>query len=158
MNEIVDGPKPKHAQLREILRRLAEQELAPGSPIPSERDLAERYGVSRITVRAAVGQLVAEGLLTRAKGRGTFTAKRRYDLQLFLASFTSDMKARGVEPSTEVISCAQAAPGSKASLGLEADEYAYRVVRLRKADGAPLALEAGFGTARTCFPSSTDVT
>ncbi|MDX3661936.1 GntR family transcriptional regulator [Streptomyces sp. ID05-26A] len=144
MNEIVDGPKPKHAQLREILRRLAEQDLAPGSPIPSERDLAERYGVSRITVRAAVGQLVADGLLTRAKGRGTFTAKRRYDLQLFLASFTSDMKARGVEPSTEVISCGQAAPGSKASLGLEADEYAYRVVRLRKADGAPLALEAGW--------------
>ena len=70
MHEIVDGPKPKHAQLREILRRLAEQDLAPGSPIPSERDLAERYGVSRITVRAAVGQLVAEGLLTRAKGRG----------------------------------------------------------------------------------------
>jgi GntR family transcriptional regulator len=144
VNEIVDGPKPKHAQLREILRRLAEQELAPGSPIPSERDLAERYGVSRITVRAAVGQLVAEGLLTRAKGRGTFTAQRRYDLQLFLASFTSDMKSRGVEPSTEVISCGQSAPGSKASLGLEADEYAYRVVRLRKADGAPLALEAGW--------------
>ncbi|MFD5828668.1 GntR family transcriptional regulator [Lentzea sp. NPDC060358] len=144
MHEIVEGPKPKHAQLREILRRLAEQDLAPGSPIPSERDLAERYGVSRITVRAAVGQLVAEGLLTRAKGRGTFTARRRYDLQHLLASFTSDMKARGIEPSTEVISASQAAPGSKASLGLEPDEYAYRVVRLRMADGAPLALETGW--------------
>ncbi|WP_086661777.1 GntR family transcriptional regulator [Lentzea kentuckyensis] len=144
MHEIVEGPKPKHAQLREILRRLAEQDLAPGSPIPSERDLAERYGVSRITVRAAVGQLVAEGLLTRAKGRGTFTARRRYDLQHLLASFTSDMKARGLEPSTEVISSGQAAPGSKASLGLDPDEYAYRVVRLRRADGAPLALEAGW--------------
>ncbi|HUQ58268.1 GntR family transcriptional regulator [Lentzea sp.] len=144
MHEIVEGPKPKHAQLREILRRLAEQDLAPGSPIPSERDLAERYGVSRITVRAAVGQLVAEGLLMRAKGRGTFTAQRRYDLQHLLASFTTDMKARGIEPSTEVISAGQAVPGSKASLGLEPDEYAYRVVRLRKADGAPLALETGW--------------
>lgn len=144
MHEIVNGPKPKHAQLREILRRLAEQELAPGSPIPSERDLAERYGVSRITVRAAVGQLVAEGLLTRAKGRGTFIARRRYELQLYLASFTSEMRSRGLEPSTEVISCELSAPDSKASLGLGAGETAYRLVRLRKADGAPLALERGW--------------
>ncbi|WP_053733365.1 GntR family transcriptional regulator [Nocardia sp. NRRL S-836] len=144
MHEIVDGPKPKHAQLREILRRLAEHDLAPGSPIPSERDLAERYGVSRITVRAAVGQLVAEGLLTRAKGRGTFTAQRRYDLQLHLTSFTSDMVTRGLEPSTEVISCGEGVPGGEAALGLDADETAYRVVRLRRADGAPLALERGW--------------
>lgn len=144
MHEIVDGPKPKHAQLREILRRLAEQDLAPGSPIPSERDLAERYGVSRITVRAAVGQLVAEGLLTRAKGRGTFTAQRRFELQTHLQSFTSDMRARGLTSSTDVISCAIEVPGSKAALGLEHDDTAYRVVRLRKADGAPLALEKGW--------------
>ncbi|MFI6094039.1 GntR family transcriptional regulator [Lentzea sp. NPDC051213] len=146
MHEIVDGPKPKHAQLREILRRLAEQDLVPGSPIPSERDLAERYGVSRITVRAAVGQLVAEGLLTRAKGRGTFTARRRVEAQLYLESFTANMHGRGLTPSTQVISCAEAVPGPAAStaLGLEPNEYAYHLVRLRMADGAPLAVEKGW--------------
>ena len=143
---IVDGPKPKHAQLRDILRRLAEQELQPGSPIPSEWDLADRYQVSRITVRAAVGQLVAEGLLTRAKGRGTFTARRRLDVQLYLESFTDDMRKRGMTPATEVLSLDEAVPPEAAAsaLDLPARERAYQLVRLRRADGIPLAVERGW--------------
>ncbi|GLZ36091.1 GntR family transcriptional regulator [Lentzea sp. NBRC 105346] len=150
MSEIVDGPKPKHAQLREILRRLAEDELAPGSPIPSERDLAERYGVSRITVRAAVGQLVSEGLLTRAKGRGTFTARRRLDAQLYLESFTDDMVHRGLTPSTDLLSCERAVPGTAAAAALDLgpQEPAFRVMRLRRADGVPLAVERGWYSPR----------
>ncbi|ONI90205.1 GntR family transcriptional regulator [Saccharothrix sp. ALI-22-I] len=144
--EIVDGPKPKHAQLRDILRRMAEQELPPGSPIPSERDLAQQYGVSRITVRAAVGQLVAEGLLTRAKGRGTFTARRRLDVQLYLESFTDDMRRRGLTPATEVLACAEEVPPPEAAtaLGLRPHEPACKLVRLRRADGVPLAVERGW--------------
>jgi GntR family transcriptional regulator len=147
---IVDGPKPKHAQLRDILRRLAEQELQPGSPIPSERDLAEQYGVSRITVRAAVGQLVSEGLLTRAKGRGTFTARRRLDVQLYLESFTDDMRKRGMTPATEVLSLDEAIPPEAAAtaLDLSAGAHAYRLVRLRRADGVPLAVERGWYSPR----------
>jgi GntR family transcriptional regulator len=144
--EIVDGPKPKHAQLRDILRRLAEQELPPGAPIPSERDLADQYRVSRITVRAAVGQLVAEGLLTRAKGRGTFTARRRLDAQLYLESFTDDMRKRGMVPATEVIGCTEEVPPEAAAsaLGLPSNEPAYQLLRLRRADGIPLAVERGW--------------
>ncbi|KAA2262024.1 GntR family transcriptional regulator [Solihabitans fulvus] len=143
---LVDGPKPKHAQLREILRRLAEQELSPGSPIPSERDLAERYGVSRITVRAAIGQLVAEGLLTRAQGRGTFTASRRLDGQLYLESFTDDMRRRGLAPTTDVLAGVEEEPtaSAAAALGLTAGEAAYRLLRLRRADGIPIAVERGY--------------
>ncbi|WP_433262656.1 GntR family transcriptional regulator [Actinosynnema sp. CS-041913] len=145
-NEIVDGPKPKHAQLRDILRRMAEQELPPGSPIPSERDLAQQYRVSRITVRAAVGQLVAEGLLTRAKGRGTFTARRRMDAQLYLESFTDDMRRRGLVPTTEVQRCAEEVPppAAASALGLPPHEPACHLVRLRRADGVPLAVERGW--------------
>ena len=148
--EIVDGPKPKHAQLRDILRRAAEQELPPGSPIPSERDLARQYRVSRITVRAAVGQLVAEGLLTRAKGRGTFTARRRMDVQLYLESFTDDMRRRGLSPATEVLSCGEEEPppAASAALGLGQHERACRLVRLRRADGVPLAVERGWYSLR----------
>ncbi len=143
---IVDGPKPKHAQLREILRRLAEQELSPGSPIPSERDLAERYGVSRMTVRAAVGQLVTDGLLTRSKGRGTFTARRRVDAQLYLESFTDDMHRRGMVPATEVLTSTEGVPPENVAtaLDLAAAEPAHRLVRLRRADGVPLAIERGW--------------
>ncbi|MFD1150982.1 GntR family transcriptional regulator [Saccharothrix hoggarensis] len=125
---------------------MAEHELPPGSPIPSERDLAEQYGVSRITVRAAVGQLVTEGLLTRAKGRGTFTARRRMDVQLYLESFTDDMRRRGLVPATEVVACAEqpAPPEAAAALDLLPHEQAYRLVRLRRADGVPLAVERGW--------------
>lgn len=145
-DRVVDGPTPKHAQLREILRRSIEQELPPGSPIPSERELAERYAVSRLTVRSAIGKLVEEGLLTRARGKGTFTAARRMELQLYLMSFTTDMRRRGLVPTTEVLDRAVAVPppATASALGLGAGQTAYRLARLRRADGVPLAVERGW--------------
>ncbi|GAA0522214.1 GntR family transcriptional regulator [Saccharopolyspora subtropica] len=141
-----DGPTPKHAQLREILRKLAGEELLPGSPVPSERDLAARYGVSRLTVREAVGHLVAEGLLVRVRGKGTFTTRPRVDSQLHLASFTEDMRRRGMRPETVVLEAAEAVPppGTARALGLAPGEPAYRLSRLRKANGAPMAVERGW--------------
>ncbi|GAB2966963.1 GntR family transcriptional regulator [Amycolatopsis acidiphila] len=145
-DRVVDGPTPKHAQLREILRRTIEQELPPGSPIPSERELAERYTVSRLTVRSAIGKLVEEGLLTRARGKGTFTAARRMELQLYLMSFTGDMRRRGLVPTTEVLERAVEVPPppTASALGLAGGRPAYRLQRLRRADGVPLALERGW--------------
>jgi GntR family transcriptional regulator len=143
---IVDGPKPKHVQLREILRRLIEQELPPGAPIPSERELAERYGVSRLTVRSAVGRLVADGLLVTVRGKGTFTVQRRMELQLYLMSFSADMRRRGLTPSTEVLSTAEEVPppSTATALRLGPGEIAFGLRRLRRADGLPLAVERGW--------------
>lgn len=143
---IVDGPKPKHVQLREILRQLIECELAPGSPIPSERELADRYGVSRLTVRSAVGRLVADGLLTTVRGKGTYTMQRRMDLQLYLMSFTADMRRRGLTPSTDLLAVAEEIPppGTATALRLNPGEPAYRLFRLRRADDVPLAVERGW--------------
>lgn len=145
-DRVVDGPTPKHAQLREILRRTIERELPPGSPIPSERELAERYRVSRLTVRSAIGKLVEEGLLTRARGKGTFTAARRMDLQLYLMSFTGDMRRRGLVPTTEVLegTVEIPPPPNANALGLADGQAAYRLARLRRADGVPLAVERGW--------------
>lgn len=145
-DRIVEGPQPKHAQLREILRRMAEEELPPGAAIPSERELAERFGVSRLTVREAVGQLVAEGVLTRVRGRGTFIARQRLDQQPYLMSFTDDMRRRGLNPTTEPLRHGEEVPPSAtaAALGLAPGAPAYRVQRLRRADGAPLAVERGW--------------
>ena len=119
-DRVVNGPTPKHAQLREILRRTVERELPPGAPIPSERELAQRYGVSRLTVRSAIGKLVEEGLLARVRGKGTFTAARRMELQLYLMSFTDDMRRRGLTPTPEVVSKATEVPptASAHALGL----------------------------------------
>ncbi|GDY28854.1 GntR family transcriptional regulator [Gandjariella thermophila] len=146
VDRIVEGPKPKHAQLREILRRMADEELPPGAAIPSERELAERFGVSRLTVREAVGQLVADGVLTRVRGRGTFIARQRLDQQPYLMSFTEDMRRRGLTPTTELLRSGEEVPppATAAALGLAPGEPAYRVERLRRADGAPLAVERGW--------------
>ena len=71
---ITDGPVPKHEQLRAIIDELISTELSPGDPLPGERALEEAYGVSRITVRRAIGDLVAAGRLRRVRGKGTFVA------------------------------------------------------------------------------------
>jgi GntR family transcriptional regulator len=141
-----DGPTPKHAQLREILREFASNELPPGSPVPSERELAVRYQVSRLTVREAVGQLVTEGLLTRVRGKGTFTTRPRIDSQLHLASFTEDMRRRGMRPETVLLGQAEAAPppATAEALELTPDDTAFWLSRLRKADGTPMAVERGW--------------
>ncbi|WP_216216375.1 GntR family transcriptional regulator [Amycolatopsis aidingensis] len=146
VDRVVEGPTPKHAQLREILRRSVERELPPGSPIPSERELAERYDVSRLTVRSAIGKLVEEGLLSRVRGKGTFTASRRMELQLYLMSFTDDMRRRGLSPTTEVVGTTMEVPPGPTATALRLDEgeAAYRLRRLRRADGVPLAVERGW--------------
>jgi GntR family transcriptional regulator len=71
-----DSAIPKHEQLRTILLRKCTQELQPGDLMTSERNLMQDYGVSRITVREAIGQLVNDGHLVRVRGKGTFVAHR----------------------------------------------------------------------------------
>lgn len=144
--ELRDGPTPKHAQLREILRDLVSNGMLPGSPVPSERELATRYSVSRITVREAVGQLVTEGLLTRVRGKGTFTASPRVDSAPHLVSFTSHMLRRGMNPETVVLERAEAVPppATAAELGLSPGALAYWLSRLRKANGIPMTVERGW--------------
>lgn len=141
-----EGPVPKHAQLRAILLDLAENQLGPDAPVPSERDLMARYGVSRATVREAIGQLVSEGRLYRIHGKGTFVARERVTSQLHLASFTEDMKRRGLDPATLVRGVQLRVPdaSAQAALGIDRDGRAWRVERLRLAGGIPMALEIGW--------------
>lgn len=143
---VTDGPVPKHRQLREILLELIDSELEPDAPIPSERELVSRFGISRATVREAVGRLVSEGRLYRVRGKGTFVAAPRVESQLHLASFTEDMRRRGHKPSTIVIGADESVPPppARAALGLNAGDRAYRIERLRSADGAPMAHEVSW--------------
>jgi GntR family transcriptional regulator len=143
---LVDGPIPKHVQLRAILLDLADNHLGPDAPVPSERELMSRFGVSRATVREAIGQLVSEGRLYRIHGKGTFVGRERVETQLHLASFTEDMRRRGLDPATLVRSVTEqeAGPGVQAALGLSDGDLVWRVERLRLAGGVPMALEIGW--------------
>lgn len=140
---LTDGPVPKHTQLRDILLKLIERELAPDAPIPSERELMASYGVSRMTVREAIGQLVSEGKLYSVRGKGTFVARPTVESQLHLASFTEDMRRRGLDPSTVILRAELAEPPQqvRSALRIPVEQQAYHFERLRIADGTPMALE-----------------
>ena len=140
---LVDGVVPKHQQLRNILTELVTTQLRPGDMLPSERQLCTDYGVSRITVREALGQLVSEGLLVRSQGKGTFVAHRPARSRLHIASFHEDMRRMGLEPSTVVLSAARVAPPAQTRqrLRLGPRAGAYHVRRLRLADRAPMSVD-----------------
>lgn len=138
-----EGPLPKHAQLRDALESIMDEDLAPGDMIPSERELTTRYGVSRATVRAAISSLVNDGRLTKVPGKGTVVTRPRVESNLHLASFTQDMRSRGHRPSTELLNChlEHADEPIAKALDLISGEQVWVVERLRLADGEPMAHE-----------------
>jgi GntR family transcriptional regulator len=143
---ITDGPRPKHAQLSDVLADLASHDLAPDATIPSERELMTTYDVSRATVRKAIESLIADGLLHRIHGKGTFVSRPRLESRLHLASFSQDMRRRGLTPSTALLGIEADLPPADvaAALGLAHDALAWRLDRVRLADGQPIALENGW--------------
>ena len=140
------GPVPKYFQLREILLDLIEGELEPEAPIPSERELAVRYGLSRMTVRQAINGLVAEGRLFRVRGRGTFVSKPKMDLQIRLTSYTEGMARRGMVPASRVLAFERTKATALLARELEITPGDPVVLfeRLRYADGIPMAVERSY--------------
>ena len=140
---IGDGVVPKHEQLRTLLADAIARDFAPGDPFPSERRLCLDHGVSRVTVRAAVGQLERDGLLTRVRGKGTYVAARTARSRLHLASFHDDMRRLGLTPTTVVLEVSHVPPSADAAkaLNLGPDQRCYRVRRLRVADGVPMSID-----------------
>jgi GntR family transcriptional regulator len=143
---ISDGPLPKHLQLTALLTALATDELSPGAAIPSERELMTTYVLSRATVRRSIESLISDGLLERVHGKGTFVARPRLASRLHLASFSQDMRRRGLTPSTRLLNLAAERPPREVAttLGLRRDGLAWRLSRVRLADGRPIAHEDGW--------------
>jgi GntR family transcriptional regulator len=143
---ITDGPRPKHAQLSDVLTELSVRELGPDVAIPSERELMTTYNVSRATVRRAIESLVADGLLHRIHGKGTFVSRPRLESRLHLASFSQDMRRRGLTPSTVLLGIDADVPPAEVRTALELgpEALAWRLARIRLADDQPIALENGW--------------
>ncbi len=139
------SPVPRYHQLKEILReKIRSGEWKPGDLIPSERELSETYGISRMTTRQAITDLVNEGVFYREQGKGTFVTRHKITQQLIrLTGFTEDIRARGQQPSTKVLS-AQMFPADEVvaeKLRISPGFLVVRLQRLRLADGEPLAIE-----------------
>lgn len=139
---------PLFRQISDGLRRQIEAgHLKPGDAIPSEREYVEQLGVSRMTVRAALDELVREGLLVRQHGRSTVVAGARINKNaLGFMSFTEDMRARGLEASSRLLrlEAEMADAAVAAQLGLGVGERVVCIERVRLANAEPMALERCF--------------
>jgi GntR family transcriptional regulator len=128
----------------ELYLRTLVEAAGPGDPLPSEAELCERFSVSRMTVRQALQELTNDGLVERRRGQGTFVAHRPVHRHpgVFL-SFTEEMNRRGMQATSRLLSAGLDDPrrSETLDLGLAPDSQVVRVVRVRLADGVPVALE-----------------
>ncbi len=145
---------PLYQQLYDILRaELARGHWKPGDVLPSESELMQHYGVSRITVRQVLDMLVKQGLIYRQQGRGTFVSHPTIEqTQMRIVSFTEDMRQRGFRPGTQVLESGLIpAPDDIAvKLGVEQGEQLAHIRRLRLADGEPMSIEDAYLVHRYC--------
>ena len=134
----------KRDVVRERLLDLVEQ-LPVGSAIPGERTLAPELGVSRTTLREAIDELVRRGLLDRQQGRGTVVVSHRDTAvpPLRMVSFAQDMQSRGLVPSSRTLSLSTGPAGPRVGrrLAVAPEAAVHTALRLRLADGVPMALE-----------------
>jgi GntR family transcriptional regulator len=133
----------RYREIERFLRTQVEG-ARPGAPLPSEAELCERFSVSRMTVRQALQELTNDGLVERRRGQGTFVAHRPVHRRpgVFL-SFTEEMNRRGVQATSRLLTAGMDDPrrSEVLDLGLAPGGQVVRIVRVRLADGVPVALE-----------------
>lgn len=142
---------PLYDQIAMAVRRDIEAgHLKPHTLAPSERALSERFGVSRMTARAAVRALEGDGYVYRSGRRGTFVSEPR--LELPIGSFTVDVARAGHRPRARVLvaETLDAGPELRSQLALAAGEQVHRIKRLRFAEDEPVAIENTHISARLC--------
>lgn len=141
------SPVPIYHQLqREIRQRILDGDLAPNARLPSENDLSEQFGISPMTVRQAMSELVNDGLVYRERGRGTFVAPRpptnlEHPLTR-LSSFSEDMRARDLRPESRIL-VFETVPASTTIadvLDVDDSDEVLRIKRVRLAEGQPVGI------------------
>ncbi|HEY5589031.1 MAG TPA: GntR family transcriptional regulator [Candidatus Paceibacterota bacterium] len=135
---------PIYAQLEEAIKeKIKKREYLPGEELPTERELTELFGVSRMTIRQAISNLVHKGILYKIRGKGAFVSKEVIEKKLEIESFSDDMRKRGLIPGSKIIKFEKISPNEeiKEKLNLLEDEKIYFLNRLRLADNEPIAIE-----------------
>jgi GntR family transcriptional regulator len=139
---------PLYHQVKEYVRsQIACGVYRVNEMIPSERELSELFEINRLTVRQAINELVNEGQLFRQRGVGTFVSAPKIEQPLTrLTNFTNDMLSRGIVPGAQVVSMnvIPAGPHVASRLQIDPEEEVLELIRVRTADGEPMALEHCF--------------
>ncbi|MGQ9634242.1 MAG: GntR family transcriptional regulator [Bryobacteraceae bacterium] len=149
--------EPMYQQLYNHLRTLIRSgEFPVGGKFLTERQIAERFGVSRVTANKALSSLVSEGLLEFRKGVGTLVRAKALDYNLrYLVSFTEEAIAAGKRPRTQVlhfetVEAKDVLDEVPALLKAEPESKLYYVERLRLADNLPVIYERRYIVAEYC--------
>lgn len=149
-----ESPIPLYYQLKNIISEMIEnEELKADEVVPTERELCEYHGISRMTANKAIASLVNEGLLYRERGKGTFVVKDKEKHPLHnLLGFTEDMLRRGISIHTRILSFRRKPATKKLQhdLQLKEHEEVFEICRLRSVSGEPYAIETAYLTAALC--------
>ncbi len=140
---------PRYYQLVSILRQKIEAgDWQPHEAIPSERQLEVLYGVSRTTIRQAIGLLSRQGFVYQLHGKGTFVSPVKLQKGLVeLTSFSEDMISRGLKPGQVILEMADVDPPDNIRKHLELPAEITSVLhleRIRTGDGQPIGLQSSY--------------
>jgi GntR family transcriptional regulator len=139
----IPAKKHKHVELREKLQKKF-LKLKPHSQIPSARELAATYDVSIMTVRQSLAALQSEGLIYSIPGSGTYVAGEKLSKKVLFVSFSEEIREKGMKPTSKIIKAEKVQVSEKKLaeiLQIPVGDFAYRIKRVRLADGVPLAIE-----------------
>lgn len=133
----------KHDSLTQRLIKMIST-LAPDSPLPPERSLAETLGVSRVTLRNALSELSEDGLIYTIHGAGSYVAHPKVTKRLKLLSFSEEIRDRGLIPSSKILSIELLQPGLQQETIGVVEHPTFKIKRLRFGGNDPLSHETTF--------------
>lgn len=146
--EVLDreSSTPLYVQLADILRAKIERgEWKPNHRIPSENDLNKMYGISRMTARQVLAQLVNEDLLFRVQGKGTFVAPRKIATRSpAYKGIREQLEQMGYQTETELLVNELVPAGAQVTRHLPGAERVHHLLRLRRVEGEPISLHESF--------------
>jgi len=151
LNDLVinkNSPIPLYYQIEEYFRKkVKNNEIIEGCQIPTEKELMQALGVSRITVRKAMDNLLRDGLIEIRKGHGTFVAtKQFYEPVAGIRSYTEEALKQGFTPSTKILKLQKIKPPEDVAKNLNISEKdnVYEIIRLRLLDQKPTGYDVTY--------------
>jgi len=145
---------PLYYQIQQaLLEQIRSGSLKVGQPVPSEQELAQHMGVSRMTARQALKSLCHLGVAYSQRGKGTFVARAKLEKDFRqVLSFSEEIRERGLHPRSRVLAFKAITPASEVAeaLHLSAGQQVFFLKRVRLADSVPLCVESTHIPAGLC--------